>query len=231
MDIKKQKMKRITFYEIEDAVDKATTGTTNNQINGLYYASDVTDARPLFVKYQEIYYDFLPENFGMDLFIADPKAKKTDLLSTIFLGTNGLFVSQKFQDFLNQYKVSHCNYLPVYIKNLGEDNENSFLNLIRCPLLDFEKSEFEVKHRKKPENNYPIQLKSHEEFLSENNKFSDYSIRIAVNKAVIKEEPDLFMYEINGRKLISERLKNAIEQSDLKGIWIEPFDVEFFIED
>ena len=67
--------------------------------------------------------------------------------------------------------------------------------------------------------------------MSENNKFSDYSIRIAVNKAVIKEAPDLFMYEINGRKLISERLKNAIEQSDLKGIWIEPFDVEFFIED
>lgn len=224
-------MKRITFYEIEHAVDRATTGTTNNQVNDLYYASDVTDARPLFEKYQDIYYDFLPEDFGMDVFIGDPKAKRTDLLSTNFLGTNGFFVSQKFQEFIKSFNISYFNYIPVYIKNLGENHEYKFLNLIRCPLLDFEKSEFEVKHRKNPENNYLIQLKSHEEFMSENNKFSDYSIRIAVNKAVIKEAPDLFMYEINGRKLISERLKNAIEQSDLKGIWIEPFDVEFFIED
>lgn len=89
-------------------------GTTTRQIKDLHY--DVDDARSLFSKYQDIYYDFLPEDFGMDLFIGDPKAKRTDLLSTNFFGTNGFFISRKFQDFHRVIKFVIINTCPFLLK-------------------------------------------------------------------------------------------------------------------
>ncbi len=222
-------MKKITFFELSPSVDTKTTGTKKNQINDLLFGGD--NGVPVYNKYQEFYYDFLPDDFGMDLFIGNANAKRTDLLSSSFLDTSGYFISQKFENFLSDYKICNYKYMPITIKNLSENNEYRFLNLIKCPLLNFEKSDFEVTYRKNPEKNHPITLKSNEEFLIESNNLPDYSVHIAVKKAVIKQEIDLFKYEITGRKLISERLKNAIEKSDLKGIWIEPITVDFFIED
>lgn len=217
-------MKKILIYELMYSVDKVITGSSDNQIIG--FIDPENNSRERTSRYQEIYYDFIEDNFDMKKFSGDKNAKPTDILSSNFLDMNGLFVSSAFAKLLEGFSMCCYKYMDVYIKYLSEKKDYRFLNLIMCPAINFEESSFFFEDRLKEEQLEEIKLSSMQDFTDNIRKLradKGYNFTISPQKLVLNKVYDLFKYEISGKILISEELKNAIERSDLTGYSIRPF--------
>jgi len=223
-------MKKIPIYEIIYTIEKKVTGVDDRQI--LDFIDPENDSPERYDKYQEIYFDFIGDDFDLGKFNGDKKAKPTDMLSSNFLTTSGFFISQAFSKLLEGFIICNARYRDVYIKGLSEKKEYRFLNLSVCPNIDFKQSSFVIKVNNAEKDQEEIKLSSLDDFKSKLNKLrskNGFGYRIQPQKLVLKQKYDLFRYEISGRFLISAELKNALEKSDLKGYKIKPFDLEVFI--
>ena len=222
-------MKKINLYSLSYSVDEDETGVDGNQIND--FIDPKNDSVKRTDKYQGFYDDFLGDDFDLEKFSADEKAKPTDLLSSTYLNQNGFFVSTAFVELLKSFRICCYKYRDSYIKNLSEKNDYHFLNLIMCPKIDFEKSSFVIENDITEEQLEPVKLTSLQDYRAKINKLhsdKSFDFTITPQKLVLQDVCDLFMYEISGEYLVSEGLKKALEKSELSGYVIEPFDVEIF---
>ena len=217
-------MKKVLTYELTFSVDKTVMGSSDNQIIGFIDPENNSGERSS--KYQEIYYDFIEDNFDMKKFSGDKKAKPTDILSSNFLVMNGLFVSSAFAGLLAGFSMCCYKYRDVYIEYLSEKKDYQFLNLIMCPAINFEESSFFFEDKLKGEKLDEIKLSSLQDFRDNIKKLradKGYNFTISPQKLVLSKMYDLFKYELSGKFLISEELKNGIEKSGLTGYSITPF--------
>jgi len=222
-------MKKINLYSLSYSVDEDETGVDGNQIND--FIDPKNDSVKRTDKYQGFYDDFLGDDFDLEKFSADEKAKPTDLLSSTYLNQNGFFVSTAFVELLKSFRICCYKYRDSYIKNLSEKNDYHFLNLIMCPKIDFEKSSFVIENDITEEQLEPVKLTSLQDYRAKINKLhsdKSFDFTITPQKLVLQDVCDLFMYEISGEYLVSEGLKKALEKSELSGYVIEPFDVEIY---
>jgi len=222
-------MKKVKVYELSYSVDEAITGVDDRQITG--FIDPENDSRKRTAEYQEIYYDLLGDDFDLTKFCADEGAKPTDFLSSDYLNTDGVFISSDFIKLLDRFFICSHKYRDVYIKHLSEKKDYRFLNLIMCPNINFKESSFVICDEVKDVKYEEIKLSSLQEFRDNINKLSEkkgYDFTIAPQKIVLNSTYDLFKYELSGEFLISESLKNALENSALTGYEIEPFNVDVY---
>lgn len=222
-------MKKIVFYELSDSVDKAVIGNVNYQIED--FIDSRNNSRTRTSKYQEFYYDYLPDDLDLMKFRGTKKAKPTDVLNSLWLKTSGLFISAEFMRLLEQFTVENYKYRDVYIKYLSEQKKYYYLDLIGCPAINFKESSFVVQNDITEETIRTIELTSLQDFRNNINKLHDehgYNVTINPKKLILNKVPDLFKEELTGRILISGTLKNAMKKAGLTGYTTELCNMNFY---
>lgn len=162
----------------------------------------------------------------LESFIFKSGAKITDLLSSYLPDLDiGVFVNQKFKDLISDFYIKNfqfynCSLIAAdkdFTKKLAEDNY-LFLHLVHVnEIVDFNQSLFK-------------DLKTSEMISIDNEEQRSPFLRPV--KLFLKETPDLFRSPFNIAILVSESLKNAMEEANITGVWFEEFKGnEFYTEE
>ncbi len=169
---------------------------------------------------------FSEKSPNLENFIFKRGSKLTDLLSSYLPDLDiGVFVNQKFKDLIANFYVKNfqffnCSLIAADKKNLEQLAENPyfFLHIIHAnEILDFRKSVFK-------------DLKTSEMISVDNEEQRSPFLRPV--KLFLKETPDLFRSPFNIAILVSESLKQAIEEATISGVWFEEFKGnEFYIDE
>lgn len=208
-------MKRITYYSLQEATESEKIGSwpqleppkrywkvENNYDNTLDYR-----------KFPEV-------TPNLDNFTLKRAAKRTDVLSAEMPGVGGrvgMFVSDKFKKLVDNYTLKdfrfyNCKLISPYDENFKNRKESelfdfNYLNFIHnTNIVDYKQSVFE-------------NLKTNEMVTIENEE--QKSMFLYARKLFLKETPDLFCSPYDIKILVSERLKAAIEQAGITGVWFE----------
>jgi hypothetical protein len=163
---------------------------------------------------------------NLDNFIFKRAAKLTDLLSSYLpLTSIGVFVNQKFKDLIANFYVKsfqfyNCSLIAAdkgFTEQLAE-NPYFFLHLIETnEIVDFSQSVFK-------------DLKTGEMITV--NSADQLPMFPSPKKLVLKETPDLFRSPFKIALLVSESLKQAIEEASISGVWFEEYKGnEFYIDE
>lgn len=131
-------------------------------------------------------------------------------------GRVGMFVSDKFKTLVGNYILKDFRFYDCKLIAPFENGKNkkepelfdfNYLNFIHpIDILDFKHSVFE-------------DLKINEMVTIENEEQRSPFLR--PRKLFLKETPDLFCSPYNTSILVSERLKAAIEEAGITGVWFE----------
>ncbi|MTI21817.1 hypothetical protein E1176_12365, partial [Fulvivirga sp. RKSG066] len=150
----------------------------------------------------------------LDIFKLHKNAKLTDVLSSTFTsGAVGLVVNQKVKDIINRCEVESTKVFPTRIFSYDEQNEyNYFLFYIleSRDVVDFPNSQYYRTNYLGDKRYKKVNPKSVEEFYE---LYSNGDEGI-VSPATIKlfKTPDLFRLPWGVSPLISENLKNQLEE-------------------
>lgn len=168
--------------------------------------------------------DFLKTNF--EKIKLQPKAIFTDLISSMAI--NPFFVTivhRDLLDFLYQFKLAETFYKEVKVVHSGLNIEKEYVAFYqenKYDLIAFGKSEFCIKHinenwsdarPKRFEDEF--QLKT---FIDEEPWTTSYK----ATSLKLKEDMVLFRLHKFGGYIVSDRLKEAIENEKFTGICFEP---------
>jgi hypothetical protein len=180
--------------------------------SGIYNNSN----RPDFKKLNT---DRFPESdLALNDFIYSPKATKTDVLSSNDLSFKiGIFINSKVKKVLAPY---FNEYLKDYPIKINADNL-FFIHIIDCySNINYARSVFQDELNDRSE----VQFSCFEEYCS---KLGDTFI--TAKKICLKKKLDLFRLPFDTAIIVSEQLKNEIENAKISGITIVPytyFDIE-----
>lgn len=157
---------------------------------------------------------------NLDNFSLKRAAKRTDVLSAEMPGVGGrtgMFVNEKFKTLVENYTLKDfrfydCKLLAPFNEDFDKRKEPklfnfNYLNFIHTTdLIDFKHSVFQ-------------DLKIDQMVTVENEEQRDPFLR--PRKLFLKETPDLFCAPYDTNILVSERLKAAIEEAGITGVWFE----------
>ncbi|MDR6919747.1 imm11 family protein [Chryseobacterium sp. 2987] len=174
--------------------------------------------------------EFPDETPNLDTFTLKRIARQTDVLSADMLHSSiGIYVSDTFKNLVKKYDILNFRFYdcqlavpdPSYKTKKTEQLPFNFLHLIdRKDNIDFTQSVFwDLKEEKLITVDHVEQLPM-------------FNFR---RKLVLKKAPDLFREPFSIGVLVSERLKIAMEEAGITGIWFEEFNnpanPELFIEE
>lgn len=214
------------------------TGSLNNRIIGKFpQASDAKHNcdvwnEPKFIEHtnlKEITFDPIVSNA-----IVAPKGKITDLVSVISMGfTRKLLMSGKLKNVLETHVTQGLQFFNAPIIYKGDVLQDYWvLNAFpaKTDKLDFEKSQVISRRKKEGGGTYVLdeKISSFSEFIETSNYFWENKVgQIMIRTMVFKDDvTDDFMAidNIEGGVgyVVSEKLKNAIEEADCTGIEFQP---------
>lgn len=229
-------MKLVKYYRIKSSISSNITGI-KSETNQLIDFVDLENNTPERIsKYGVNHFELLDDSFDMTKFRAHVQAEATDVLSSVFLSSDGFFINNKFRNLLQDYKISNHTFMDVKIHgHQCLDWEYYFLNIETLSNIDYKKSNFVINKRikslRKPEYEKKIHspIHSFEDLIKENKRitkeegalFSSYPKKIVMN-----EYFDLLRPEIDTIIWCSEKLKSSIEKEKISGIEFMDIDVE-----
>ena len=163
------------------------------------------------------------------------KSKITDLISCVNAGGSlHLIMSEKLKNIIAKRRAKGLQFFKTSIIKEDIEYDNYFaMNMYDSNMeyVDFVKSEVNVRIRKKEGGTelVKIQVNTFEEFLSTIDFHKEKMEIVTIDKVFLKNQvhEDFFML-INGIKMIvSEKLKNEIEEVGCTGIEFQPIELSF----
>ena len=170
--------------------------------------------------------------------VLDPKSKITDLIKVSSTGFSfgSVVISEKLK---NIFEGLNCYGLQFFATHLLQDNDviNRYwqTHIYDSPFqyVDFEKSKFTLMNT---ENSIAIEenIRIHDvkEFINQNESL-DYPKKIIIKNIVFKENFDLdyfllrYLEKGGNHGIVSEKLKNEIENQGITGIEFRPIEISF----
>lgn len=162
---------------------------------------------------------------NLENFIFKRVAKLTDLLSSYLPYTDiGVFVNEKFKDLIANFYVKNFQFYDCSLIAEDKDfiaqlaaNPYFFLHLIHVnEIVDFSQSLFE-------------DIKTGQMITV--NSEDQLPMLSSPKKLVLKETPDLFRSPFDIDLLVSESLKQAIEEASISGVWFKEYEGNEFYFD
>ena len=180
------------------------------------------------VKHNE-FPDFRP-NLELEM---HPKTKPTSYLDSTAGLTSGFIIDKDFKSIISSFKLPRHHFYPIKVYKKNELLEYYWFHYIVDDFWEFidkEQSYAEVVFMETPtkigvEKNIPILSK--EQIIGEEEKLP-LNKNLRIGKIVMKKEFFSYgLYKIgclSYNTIISESLKQALEQKDITGMEINPFD-------
>ena len=134
-------MQKKDFYILRGSVDPNITGVkTISQIDDFIDPENSDKAR--ITKYQlPDTNSFIGEEYDLQKFKLQATSKNTNILTTRFLDSVGIFVSPKLYNIIKQYPLYKTNIVPIELFQNGTKTPYFFVNCISSEdLVDYEKS-------------------------------------------------------------------------------------------
>ncbi|NQY30685.1 MAG: hypothetical protein HRT69_14600, partial [Flavobacteriaceae bacterium] len=235
-------MKKINFYKLNYSIDLNVVGKIyrkelNYQIQEFVDAENTDEER--FNLYGGGDSSHISNELDMTKFKTHNNAIMTDLMSSSFFRKQGCFVSDRFVELLEKFNIEESKVLDCVITNKEKTYNYKILSVVAtAENINLEKSIFriiedlvsnpEIKETGVKFNSLEgLADKTREVYFETDGEFKIEPITVILNK-----ETDLFQSELDYKILISERLKNKIEESGLTGFDFERSEVKTeFYED
>ncbi|GEN77703.1 hypothetical protein [Chryseobacterium hagamense] len=229
-------MKLVKYYKMKSSISSEVTGIKSEKEQLIDFVDFENNTPERISKYGVNHFELLDDTFDMTKFKAHVQANETDVLSSVFLSSDGFFINNKLRTILEEYKISNYRFMDVKIHgHQCADWKYFFLNIESISNIDYKKSIFVINKRikslRKPEFEKEINspINSFKDLVKENKRitkeegvlFSSYP-----KKIVMDEYFDLLRPEIDTVMWCSEELKRRIEKEKISGVEFMELNVE-----
>jgi len=146
-------------------------------------------------------------------------AKLCDLMSQATISANGLIVSDKLKLILESLNTIPFKVYPFKLEAEGIFYNYNWIHYVwnsNIDYVDFPNTEFNITEF--GEIIEPVSIRSYSDLLEKQTKLGFIKMIYGNCISLKRLEFDLFTVPINGGLIISEKVKNLIEQSSLTGI-------------
>ncbi len=225
-------MKKVSYYKISPSVDKKITGTKESQIINFIDPENNSVERTKIYSY--IGLDHINTSLDFTKFKADDKAKVTDILSSNFFSSYYI-ISEKFKKIIEHFTFHNIIFLDSVVTFKTEKYNYFILSIIETiDIVNFSKSTFIVDDLS-PALRFGgdiIEVTSNEDYILKSSKIwkeKGFGYGLIPTKIVLNYMSDLVKFPF-GMTLISEDLKQKIEEEKLTGVVFEETDIEFYLE-
>lgn len=206
-------MRKLTYYQLYLSTESEKVGSWPQLEANKYYWKIKNNFNLLENR------KFPDESPNLDTFTLKRMAKRTDVLSTDMLHQSiGIYVSDTFKNLVEKYNIHDFKFYDCQLTALDPNYDKTkkpesfafnFLQLVFTPdNIDFKQSVF---------------WDMREEKLITVENAAQLPIFNRRKKLMVKEAPDLFRQPFGVAILVSERLKAAIEEAGITGIWFQEF--------
>ncbi|UUC47167.1 imm11 family protein [Flavobacterium cerinum] len=226
-------MKKVNYYKINYSVDKKITGAKDSQI--INFIDPENNSVERTKKYSYIGLDHVDSSLDFTKFKADDKAKVTDILSSNFFSSYYI-ISEKFKKIIEDFTFHNVRFLDSVVTFKNNKYNYFILSIIeRIDIVDFSKSTL-ILDRVSPMLRFGgdiIEVTSSEDYSLKSAKIWDekgFGYGLIPTQIVLNYRSDLVKLPF-GITLISEELKQKIEEEKLTGIVFEKTESEFYLKD
>ncbi|MDI5898549.1 imm11 family protein [Flavobacterium yafengii] len=167
--------------------------------------------------------------------ILHKKAKITDLISNVNAGGNlHLIISKKLKNIIEKYRTKELQFFKTSITKENIEYDDYFaMNMYESNMefVDFKKSNVNVKVRKKEGGTelIKIQINTLEEFLSTVDFHKEKMEIVTIDNIFLNNQvnKDFFMLKNRVNIIVSEKLKQEIEDAGCTGIEFQPIELSY----
>lgn len=167
--------------------------------------------------------------------ILHKKAKITDLISNVNAGGSlHLIISKKLKIIIEKHRTKGLQFFKTSIIKENIEYDNYFaMNMYESNMefVDFEKSNVNIRVRKKEGGTelIKIQVNTLEEFLSTVNFHKEKMEIVTIDNIFLNNQvnEDLFMLKNSVNIIVSEKLKQEIEDAGCTGIEFQPIELSY----
>lgn len=210
-------MTKQNYFILEPKIDSKETGRKYPAIES-YEDYDFKSTNSV----HHINNDEFPSFFPDLRFKLANGAKLCDLMSQATISANGLVVSDKFKLILESLNTIPFKVYPFKLEANGVIYNYNWIHYVwnsSIDYVDFQNTEFNV--TKFGEIIEPVSILSYSELIEKQTKLG--FVKMIYSRCISLKylDFDLFTVPINGGFIISEKVKNMIEQSSLTGIDIK----------
>lgn len=211
------------YYSLTEACGTSETGSLYPQTDGMFGEYDFNSKDSIY----QLNRTTIPESvtdFGV--IKIGHSAKLTDVISTALISSAGLIVSEKLKIILEGSKLQKSVFIKLKLNHRSIILENYYRLFVenedRLKRVDFERSSFKIKRASKDLGEALIA--SEGEFYEKLASVQKESIAnlIVPSRLITKAfDCDLFTNPFGTSLIISEKLKNKLEDEKITGIKIE----------
>jgi hypothetical protein len=217
-----------SYFKLSGSTEPAISGV--KEITQLYDFIDPKNTNPpRMALYQEYSAkEFLSEEkYDLQKFRMRDNAKTTNIITSAFLNRGGLFVSEKLKQIIeNNNTLYQTSFYKTHITQKEKQYLYYYMNTLNAvEVINFEQSEFVYDDIFETGNlmGDPVEVSDYETFVRL--KRECITLRsgqtLLPKKIVLKEQYDLLREPLGVSVLISEALKNKIEDAGIEDITIE----------
>ena len=224
-------MKKVNYYKISYSVDKKITGTKDSQI--INFIDPENNSVERTKNYSYIGLNHIDSSLDFTKFKADDKAKRTDILSSNFFSSYYI-ISKKFKKIIEDFTFHNIIFLDSVVTFKNSKYDYFILSIIETiDIINFSKSTF-ILDRLSPALRFGgdiIEVTSNDDYSLKSSKIWDekgFSYGLIPTKIILNYMSDLVKLPF-GITLISEELKQKIEEEKLTGVVFEETDIEFYL--
>ena len=224
-------MKKVNYYKISYSVDKKITGTKDSQI--INFIDPENNSVERTKNYSYIGLNHIDSSLDFTKFKADDKAKRTDILSSNFFSSYYI-ISKKFKKIIEDFTFHNIIFLDSVVTFKNSKYDYFILSIIETiDIINFSKSTF-ILDRLSPALRFGgdiIEVTSNDDYSLKSSKIWDekgFSYGLIPTKIILNYMSDLVKLPF-GITLMSEKLKQKIEEEKLTGVVFEEIDIEFYL--
>lgn len=225
-------MKKVNYYRINYSVDKKITGTKDSQI--INFIDPENNSVERTKNYSYIGLNHIDSSLDFTKFKTDDKAKKTDILSSNFFSSYHI-ISEKFKKIIEHFTFHNIIFLDSVVTFKNDKYNYFILSIIETiDIVNFSKSTF-ILDRFSPALRFGgdiIEVTSNDDYSLKSSKIWDekgFGYGLIPTKIILNYMSDLVKLPF-GITIISENLKQKIEEEKLTGIVFEETDIEFYLD-
>lgn len=225
-------MKKVNYYKLNYSVDKKITGTKDSQI--IDFIDPENNSVERTKNYSYIGLNHINSSIDFTKFKADDKAKVTDILSSNFFSSYYM-VSEKFKKIIEDFTFHNIIFLDSEVTFKNEKYHYSILSMIETiDIVNFAESTF-IMDRLSPalrSGGEIIEITSNEDYSSKSSEIwseKGFGYGLIPQKIVLNYKSDFVKFPF-GITLLSEDLKQKIEEEKLKSVVFEKSDIEFYLD-
>ena len=164
-----------------------------------------------------------------DAFVIEYNYKRANLVNTVALSSNsGLILDAQFFKILLEFSLDEYQVFPATVSYRKKDHPYHFLHFVADGnrFVDFMKCQLFLVGIQNDTGETSVSVSSYETYLKLDQQVKQATppIRVWAGKLVFLENPDVDffrLYRLRFEYFVSERLKNALEAANIKGIKFE----------